>query len=55
MSKSKPAKDVTLAPIGVFKDSVKTILSNTKQQSDRQLSEFQASNARKREAKKSLQ
>ncbi len=35
-----------------FRKSVKKILSNTKADSDRQLAEFQASNLRKREAKK---
>ena len=52
MSKTKPIKDVALAPVGVFKDAVKTILSNSKKKSDEQLAEFQASNARKRDAKK---
>ena len=52
MPKTKPAKDIVLAPVGVFKDAVKTILSNSKKKSDEQLAEIQASNARKREAKK---
>jgi hypothetical protein len=52
MPKTKPAKDIVLAPVAVFKNAVKTILSNSKQKSDAQLSEMQASNAKKRAAKK---
>ena len=52
MPKTKPAKDMVLAPVGVFKDAVKAVLSNSKKKSDEQLAEFQASNARNREAKK---
>jgi hypothetical protein len=43
---------MALAPVGVFREAVKTILSNSKKKSDEQLAEFQASNAKKREAKK---
>jgi hypothetical protein len=46
------ADDVPLIPMDDFKKAVKKILSNTKAESDRQLAEFQASNLRKREAKK---
>jgi len=40
MSKTKPTKDVVLAPIGVFKNAVKTILSNSKKKSDEQLGDY---------------
>jgi hypothetical protein len=54
MSESKhwPANDVPLVPFDDFKKAVKITLSNTKADSDRQLAEFQASNLKKREAKK---
>jgi hypothetical protein len=48
----RSANDVPLVPLGAFKKAVKTVFSNTKKESDRQLAEFQASNLRKREAKK---
>jgi len=38
--------------MGDFKKAVQKVLSNTKSESDKQLAEFQASNLRKREAKK---
>jgi hypothetical protein len=50
--KHHSANDVPLIPFDEFKNSVKKILSNTKAESDRQLAEFQASNLKKREAKK---
>ena len=46
------ADHVQLIPFDDFKKSVKKILSNTKVKSDRQLDEFQASNLKKREARK---
>ncbi len=46
------ANEVPLIPIGDFKKVVKKILSNTKAESDRALAEFQASNLRRRDAKK---
>jgi hypothetical protein len=52
MPKVRPAKDIALAPIGVFKTAVQKVFSNNKKQSDQQMAAFQASNARKREAKK---
>ena len=52
MGKSRSKTDIVLAPVRVFKNAVKTILSNSKRQSDEQLAEFQASNRKKREAKK---
>ena len=52
MPKTRPAKNIALAPVEVFKDAVKMILANSKQKSDEQLAAFQASNAKKREAKK---
>jgi len=52
MPKTKPAKNIALAPVEIFKNAVQKVLSNSKRQSDEQLAAFQASNARKREAKK---
>jgi hypothetical protein len=46
------AADIPLVPFDDFKKAVKKILSNTKVESDRQMAEFQASNLKKREAKK---
>jgi hypothetical protein len=46
------ADDIALVPFEDFKKSVKNILSNTKTESDRQLAEFQASNLKKRQAKR---
>jgi hypothetical protein len=51
-NKHQSAKDVRLVPFDDFRKCVKKILSNTKAESDRQLAEFQASNLKKREAKK---
>lgn len=50
--KHQSADDVPLVPVDDFKKAVKTVFSNTKKESDQQLAEFQASNLRKREAKK---
>ena len=50
--KHQSADEVPLIPFGDFKKAVKQVLSNTKAESDRQLTELQASNLRKREAKK---
>ena len=50
--KHQSADDFELIPMDDFKKVVKKILSCTKAESDRQLAEFQASNLRKREAKK---
>ena len=50
--KHQSADDVPLIPIGDFQKAVKKVLSNSKAESDKQLAEFQASNLRKREAKK---
>ena len=52
MSKSKPAEEIPLVPETDLKNALKSILSTTKKQSDKQLAKFQASNAAKREAKK---
>jgi hypothetical protein len=46
------AADIPLVPFDDFKKSVRKILSSTKAESDRQMAEFQASNLKKREAKK---
>ncbi len=50
--KHQLADEVSLIPMGDFNKAVKKVLSNTKVESDKQLAEFQASNLRKREAKK---
>lgn len=51
-SKHSKADEIPLVAIDDFKKAVKKVLSNSKAESDRQLAEFQASNLRKREAKK---
>jgi hypothetical protein len=50
--KHQSADDVPLIPFGDFKNVVKKVLSVSKPESDRQLAELQASNLKKREAKK---
>jgi hypothetical protein len=50
--KHQSADDVVLVPMNDFKQAVKAVFSNTKNESDRQLARFQASNLRKRVAKK---
>lgn len=50
--KRQLADDIPLIPIEHFKGVVKKVLSNTKQESDKQLAAFQANNLRKRQAKK---
>ncbi|HUB66061.1 MAG TPA: hypothetical protein VL981_01095 [Candidatus Methylacidiphilales bacterium] len=52
MSKTKQATDISLVPEKDFRNAVKKILSNSKQQSDKDLAKFQASNTAKREATK---
>ena len=52
MPKREPAEDIPVVPFSAFRVRARTILSNTKRESDRQLAAFQASNARKRRAKK---
>jgi hypothetical protein len=51
-SRNKSADDISLVPFEVFEKSARKILANTKRESDRQLASFQASNVKKREAKK---
>ena len=46
------ADDVPLIPFGDFKQAVQKVLSVSKKESDKQLARFQASNLKKREAKK---
>jgi hypothetical protein len=46
------ADDLPLIPLGDFKIAAKKVLSVSKKESDKQLAKFQASNLRKREAKK---
>jgi hypothetical protein len=46
------ADDIPLIPFGDFKQAVKKVLSVSKRESDKQSARFQASNLRKREAKK---
>jgi hypothetical protein len=50
--KHQSADNITLIPPNDFKRAVRQVLSNTKAQSDKQLAAFQASNLKKREAKK---
>ena len=50
--KSEVASDIKLVPFADFKTAVKKILSNSKKESDVELATFQASNLRKRQAKK---
>jgi len=50
--KHQSADDIPLVPVGDFKRAVQKVLSNTKAESDKELAEFQASNLKKREAKK---
>ena len=37
MPKTEPAKEIVLAPVGVFKNAVKTILFDSEKKSDEQL------------------
>jgi len=46
------ANDVALVPFVRFKDVVKKVLSKSKTDSDKQIEEMQAANAKKREARK---
>ena len=50
--KCPSADEISLVPIDDFKKAIKKVLSNSKAESDEQLAEFQASNAKKRPAKK---
>ena len=52
MAKTEKVGEITLVPFDALKRAAKKILSNTKKESDRQLAAFQASNTRKRKAKK---
>ncbi len=52
MEKVKTVSDITLVPFEELKKGAKRILSNRKKESDRQIAAFQASNVKKREAKK---
>jgi hypothetical protein len=50
--KHQAAGEVPLVPFGDLKMAVQQVLSSSKVESDRQLAELQASNLRRREAKK---
>ena len=52
MAKNIPPNEIPLISFGKFRKAARKILANTKSESDRQLATFQASNARKRKAKK---
>ena len=52
MPKKQSAEEIRLVPFEVFQQNAKRIFSNTKKESDCTLERFQASNARKRIAKK---
>ena len=53
MAKKRERKsdDETLAPLSELEQAMRKILSNTKEDSDKQLKEFQAANVRRRKAK----
>ena len=50
--RGESADKISLVPFADFRKAAKRVFSNTKKESDRQLAAFQASNARKRKAKK---
>jgi hypothetical protein len=52
MPKTKPADGIPLIPFETFRKAAKRVFANSKRDSDKQLAEFQANNAKKREAKK---
>jgi hypothetical protein len=52
MPTAKPTREIELVSFETFRRTTKRILSNSKQESDKQLAEFQARNAEKREEKK---
>jgi hypothetical protein len=52
MPTTKPAEEIALVPFEAFRKTTARILSNSKRESDKQLAAFQASNAKKRQAKK---
>jgi hypothetical protein len=49
--KSESANNIPLIPLEDFKDTVKSILNVSKEESDKQIAELQASNAAVRQAK----
>jgi hypothetical protein len=50
--KPKLKSEIELVPFAAFKKAAARILSNTKRESDAQLAAFQASNLKRREARK---
>lgn len=50
--KRQPAEDIPLVPFGALRSAVKKVLSNTKAESDRQITQLQAANLKRRAAKK---
>jgi len=52
MPKTTPSENIPLVPEKDFRSAVQKILFTSKEQSDKDLAKFQASNAAKRESKK---
>lgn len=52
MTKQDKVENITLIPFEELQRNARKILSQTKKESDRKLAAFQASNVRKREARK---
>jgi hypothetical protein len=52
MQKFKSAENIPLVPLKDFKESVKKVLSVSKNESDSQLAAIQAANVKRRAAKK---
>lgn len=52
VSSRRSVDEIPLVPFADFRKAAKRVFSNSKRESDRQLAAFQASNARKRNAKK---
>ena len=46
------AEDISLVPFDAFRREAKNVLAQSKEESDKELAEFQAANVKKREAKK---
>ena len=52
MPNNQKASEVQLVPPDEFRNALGQVLNTSKKESDKQLAKLQASNARKREAKK---
>lgn len=49
--RERKSDDEALAPLSELEQAMRKVLSNTKEDSDRQLKEFQAANVRRRETR----